>query len=145
MMPFPANCSCSPSRVQTRVQEPLAAPSSDGLKQQCSTGGMRGRAARRSRPTLRRAVSPSVTERPSVVTEVKSSAAAPAKQEVVSYNGIQFEVTDKPELKSTWSHRVVVACSSLVLCLLFAQGVSHSNSGFVIAGCALAGYVFAGA
>lgn len=140
MLAFPCNCSCS-SRAQLRNQAPLSGSSPDSLSC-CSTEGKRGRAAFvRTKRTLCRAASPSTAKHASSAVEAKS--AAPAKQEVVSYNGVEFEVTDKPELKSTWEHRAIVLSTTLVLGLLFARGVSHS-SGLAIAACVVVGYVFAG-
>ena len=89
-----------------------------------------------------KAAPPRTTERPPTAAEAKSD--KNSKQEVVSYNGVEFEVTDKPELRSTWTQRAIVVSTSVVLGLLFAQGASHSNSGLAVAACVLAGYVFAG-
>lgn len=139
MLASSCNSSCS-SRTQLRSQSPVPGSSSDNLKQQrCTVAPNRFVPYRR---TLCKAAPPQTAERPPTAATGKS--AKHAKQEVVSYNGVEFEVTDKPELKSTWTHRAIVASTTTVLGLLFAQGVSHSGNGLAIAASVLAGYVFAG-
>jgi hypothetical protein len=129
-------------RAQPRSRAVGSSWSPDSLKQVCTEGRAGQAHFRCSQLTSCRAVSTSTIERSSVAVEAKTGT---AKQEVVSYDGVEFEVTDNPELKSTFQHRAIVASSSVVLSMLFAHGASQSMNGFAIAACMLAGYVFAGA
>lgn len=118
-----------------------SATTADSLKR-LSSGGKGGQARlNRTDGTVCRAAPPTTAQRPSTAPTLSPSA---PKQEVVSYEGVEFEVTDNPELKSTWSHRAIVASSSLVMGLLLANGLDHSSSAVAVVCSMLAGYVFAG-
>lgn len=79
-----------------------------------------------------------------VATETGTEQQVTAKQQVVSYNGIDFVVEDDPDLKSSWGQRLTVASSSVTMALLMGSGVSHGIDGLQAALCIFAGYIFAG-
>lgn len=77
--------------------------------------------------------------------EAASTSAAADKEQVVSYEGVEFVVDEDPELKSTWGQRAIVGSSALATAALLAQGVTHSNSVVATGLAMLAGFIFAGA
>lgn len=79
-----------------------------------------------------------------VATETRTEQQVADKQQVVSYNGVDFVVEDDPELKSSWGQRLTVASSSVTMALLMGSGFSHGIGALQAGLCLFAGYIFAG-
>ena len=123
--PHPSRCKYTASNMSTTMLS-KALPSAPRLA---------------GRPVQRAAVRCNALAPPPEAT----STSAADKEQVVSYDGVEFVVDEDPDLKSTWGQRAIVGSSALTTAALLAQGVMHSNSVVATGLAALAGFVFAGA